>query len=232
MVRSVSGFKGSFVVAKSRAAAPQPLSALEQNCNDCDSFIMTHTAGITGTSASTLKFYTGYTSAQKSEGSYDGTVETSRPLKGDIYTFTLYKDTKLVDTETRVLLDDVTLATNMQYLPWHEIGPNTAAVFDINNSKLNGPQTSVLLDWIKNPLAEPIYDYWFTRTDGNAGTSTRIVLGETSIIAKPGGVDNKFTSLTGKISYSTLPLDGFRNVGFVYRTTNGTKKVSVNYYFP
>lgn len=233
MVRSVSGYTGSFVVARSRASIPQPLSALVQTCNDCDNFWMSHTAGITGTSASTLKSNDDwYTWAKKSEGAYDGTVESSRPIKGDIYTFRLYKDQSLVATETRALLDDVTSATNMQYLPWHISGPNTAAAFDIANTALNGLQTSVLLDWINNPNAEPIFKYWFSKTDGNGDTSTPIKLGETSVLATPGGINTRFTSLTGKLSYSVPPLDGYRNVGFVYRTTNGTKKVMVNYYFP
>ena len=119
----------------------------------------------------------------------------------------------------------------MQYLQWHAIGPNTAAAFDTTNDA-SASRTSVTLDWIINQNAEPIFDYWFSRTDGNSGTSTRIASGAASVVAIPRGANNQFTSLKGTLSYSTLPLDGFRNIGFQYRTTNATKKVMVNYYFP
>lgn len=235
MVRSTAGYTGGFVVAQSRAAPPQQLSSLIQVCNACVTFWISRTAGITDAAASTLRSNNSASMqwAHQSDGSYDGNVESNRPLKGDKYVFSMYKNGALVATEFRTLLTDLTSAVNMKNMAWHENGSNTIAAFDSSNASLSGLKTTLLVDWISNPNAELIDGIWISQTDGNYDNATKFSLGATSVLAAPrGAIGTYFTSLTGVLNYDNPPLDGFREIDMHYRTTDGTKKVMSNYYYP
>jgi hypothetical protein len=120
----------------------------------------------------------------------------------------------------------------MQYLPWHQNGPNTMAAFDKMNTNLTGLKNSLSIDWIANPYAELIDSIWVSQTDGNYSNATAFKLGSTEVVATPDGAGAKFTSITGSLEYINAPLDGFREIGFSYRTTDGTKKYMTNYFYP
>ena len=235
-VRSTSGFDYSFVVASIRTPLSNKLSDLGgPSCSSCLWFWMARTAGLEGVSASDLGTNnTTMSWVQPNDvGAYDGSPksESKRPLKGDVHTFKFYnKDGGLVDTEVRRLMTDLVSPTNLSKLPWHGSGKNTLDAIDIANVKLNGLQTSLTVDWVKHPKAEFIDLVWISQIDGNFNNSTRVALGATTVDAKPANSTpeaiSRFTSLTGPVNYNFGPVDGYREIGLQYRTTDGNIKVT------
>lgn len=234
LVRSVSGYTDWLVISKNRLGAPQDLSSLEQVCNACVTFWMSKTNGITGTAATALS--TNNSSqlnwAQAGDGAYTGAVESKRPLKGDKYIFSMYKNGALVATEFRLLATDLTSAANMNYLYWHTPGVNTVAAFDLSNSSLAGQQTRMAVDWIIDPRAEFIDSVWVSQTDGEWASAAPALLIPGTAVVTPLSSNAFFTSLNGTKSYNVQPLDGFREIDMHYRTTDDSKKVMSNVYYP
>ena len=231
-VRSTSGDDYSFIVATNRKPPPQNLSALGQSCASCIWFWMARTAGLEGDSASILGPNNPSNEwVQKTDrGAYDGKIESKRPLKGDVHTFNFYKDGGLVDTEVRRLMTDLVSPLNLSKLPWHGDVKNTLDAIDIANVQLNGLQTSLKVDWVINPKAEFIDVVWISQIDGNFHNRTPVALGAFSVDAKPKNLTaesiSRFTSLTGPVNYDYGPVDGYRNIGLQYRTTDGSYKVT------
>ena len=127
-------------------------------------------------------------------------------------------------------MTDLVSPTNLSKLPWHGDGKNTLDAIDIANVKLNGLQTSLTVDWVKHPKAEFIDSVWISQIDGNFDNSTRVALGVTTVEAKPVNRTaesiSRFTSLTGPVNYDNGPVDGYREIGLNYRTTDGSFKVT------
>ena len=195
---------------------------------------MSKTNGITGAAASALS--TNNSSqlnwAQQSDGAYTGSIEGNRPVKGEKYIFSMYKNGTLVATEFRILAADVTSAVNMNNLYWHSPGLNTLAALDFSNSSTVGRQTRMVVDWIIDPHAESIDSVWVSQTDGEWASTSPSLSNPGIAVVTPLTQGTFFTSLIGVKSYGAQPFDGFREIDMHYRTTDDTKKVMSNIYYP
>ncbi len=213
-----------FEMSSDRGAQPPSLNNWNRACNGCVSYWMGRTQGLNGEAAKKLRpNVTQANFSNDTDGSYYGTSGT-RPTKGETYTFSMYKAGALVATETRRLLTDLTPATQAYKLPWHEAGDNLLAALAVTNPALNGEQTSLLIDWRKNPVAEPVRSVYVSQNNGGYDNATPFAIGSTSVVATPVGTGNKFTALTGPLNDSTLPYGGFREIGLEYRTVDGSSK--------
>ena len=236
-----SSVSGQFSISTLRTATAPSLSALQASfvCGACSTFWMSRTSGISGAPA--LALAANPTTAPSTsqwaagtDGSYNGSANlASRPSKGFVYTFDLYKNGVAVATETRTLLTDLVPATQAVNLPWNGIGSNTGNALDIANTTLNGQRTSLALDWTQNPSAEQIKSVWVSQTDGGYDNATKIVQGATSVIATPytSTGTTTFTALAGTVSLNAAPYSGFREIGFGYRMLDGSTKSAVYTYY-
>jgi len=209
-----------------------PLPANTQLCKGCTTYWMSRTSALSAAGATTLSPNGMYFSwSNGADGSYNGSAGT-RPIKGGIYTFTLYLGSTLVATETRVLVTNLVPATNAVNLPWNTVGSNTLAALDPTNTALNGTQTSLAIDWIQNPAAEKINNLWISQTDGSYNNVTPFKLGVTSVIATPYGSGNTFTALTGTKNTTAPNVTGIRDIGFSYYMLDGSAKQAGYSYWP
>lgn len=232
---------GQFSITTYRNSSPTNITALQDSfvCPSCSTFWMSKTKAVSGGDALLLASNTthaiyGRQWAQESEGSYNGKGNTtsSRPVKGAVYTFALYKNGVLFDTETRTLLTDLVPATQAINMQWNGIGEKTKSALDINNAALNGAQSALTIDWIQNPSAEQIRSVWVSQTDGGYDNATKFQRGATSVIATPYSRTGTttFTALAGAYSQSAAPYKGFREIGFSYRMLDGSTKHSLYTY--
>lgn len=231
---------GSFSLTTYRNASPTSITALQNSfvCNTCSAFWMSKTKAVSGPNASQLASNTTEARsdqwAKESDGSYYGQSSNPslRPVKGAVYTFALYKNGVLFDTETRTLLTDLVPATQAINMQWNGIGVNTKNALDINNTALNGAQSALTIDWVQNPSAEQIRSIWVSQTDGGYDNVTKFLRGDTRVIATPYSRTGTttFTALAGTISVLSRGL--FRDIGFNYRMLDGSSKQAVYYSNP
>ena len=224
-----------FEMSSNRGAPPQLLSNLASACSGCITFRMARTAGITAeTGAGRLGVNVNHANwAQGNDGSFNGAMGT-RPAKGAVYTFSLYQAGAMAATETRRLLTTLTPVTLAAGLPWHGIGSNLAAAVDLGlgNTALFGEQTSLWVDWIKNPWAEPVSGVYVSQNNGAYENATKFPIGATSVLATPVGSGNKFTSLNGPLNETGPVYGGYREIGLTYRTVDGSDKIAAYAYYP
>lgn len=215
-----------------RGASPSTLSpqyAVGGGCtSNCPAFWFGKTTGIT---ASTNSYVTNPSSTYWSKGSGSGGdgsfngVSGIRPKKGDIYTIKLYSGTTIYLTYTKVLLSDVVDPVLGSQLPWNTLGPKSNAALDPSNTSLNGPQSTLVLDWIQNVAAQQIKIASASTTDNGAySVLTDVGKGLTSVTIS--ATPNLFTGLSGTPSAS----NGFRGLYFNYRMQDGSIKSSVYLY--
>jgi hypothetical protein len=222
---------GLLVVATQRSAPP--VTSFTHVCSSCDSFWMSRTQSVSGAAATTYRTNPalGNFAAGSGDGSYDGTSGT-RPKKGDVYTFALYKAGVLYKTETRVLLTNLVDATQAVNMQWNDIGANTLSALDPANASLNGALSSLPLSWTQNPAAEQINNLWVSMANGGYDNTTAFAIGATSVVATP-VTGTTFTALTGTFSDGAGGVyNGYREVGFNYRMLNGSTKHAVSAYWP
>jgi hypothetical protein len=213
-------------------------------CSSCSSFWMSRTQGVRGTEATTYRSNPVYSptnsvqnnynvlqwaAADGSDGAYNGQTGT-RPTKGAVYTFALYRNGVLYKTETRTLLSDLVDATQGIRLQWNGIGAHTAAALDPADTALNGVQTSLQVDWVANPAAEQVRNIWVSQTNGGSENATAFAAGATSVLATP--LEGTFTALTGPLVNSGAPYSGYREIGMNYRMLDGSSKQAVYIYNP
>jgi hypothetical protein len=167
------------------------------------------------------------------ENSYNGVTGT-RPAKGDLYTFELFKLGTPYITVTKRLTNEVIDAANGVNLPWNDLGLQSIAGLDPANATLNGQQTSMMLDWVQNPAAEQISKVWVSMLNGDDDSTTAPAKGATSFVAFPTSAGVKFTGLTGQLSYfvNGVQDNGYREYYFVYRMSDGSQKWAAYSYAP
>nr|WP_315232480.1 hypothetical protein [uncultured Albidiferax sp.] len=238
----------SFTLSTRRDTDPvADITTLVPVCSSCSSFWVSRTVGVSGSDASTYsanpKFNANnsvqdnnnvlqWASYSGSDGSYNGQAGSgTRPTKGTVYTFSLYSGANLYKTETRILLADLVDATQGIHQQWHGIGANTTAALDPGNTALNGVQTSLLVDWAVNPVAEQVRSIWVSQTNGGSENATSFALGASSVTATPLG-STTFTQLSGAYMATGAPYSGYREVGLNYRVLDGSNKQAVYTYRP
>lgn len=237
-----------FTLSTLRSAEPEPdISYLEPVCTGCSSFWMSRTQGVSGSDATTYRPNPRYQASNSDldnnnsfqwasyygiDGSYNGDAGSgTRPTKGAVYTFNLYNGTNLYKTETRTLLSDLVDATQGVNMQWHGIGAATRAALDPTNANLNGAQTSLLVDWTVNPVAEQVRNLWVSQTDGGYDNTTAFAPGSSSVNATP-LAGTTFTQLSGPFMVDGAPYSGYREVGLAYRILDGSNKQAVYTYRP
>jgi hypothetical protein len=189
---------------------------------------MTSTQGLTGTAATTYRTnFTAGNFAQAGEGSYIGSSGT-RPTKGSLYTVTLYKSGVLYKTITTTLTADLVDAAQAINLAWNDLGPQSLAALDPTNVTLNGALASIPIDWIQNTSAESISRIWVSLASGAYDNYTPFTIGATSVVATP-APGTTVTNLIGAPSYNG-PYTGYREIGQVYLTKDGTFKYAAYTY--
>jgi hypothetical protein len=93
---------------------------------------------------------------------------------------------------------------------------------DPTNSSLNGPLTSIPVDWVQNSAAEKVNNVWFSQADGGYDNYTPFTIGATLVVVTP-APGTTFTDLTLPYSDSG-PFTGYREIGLGYLTVDGTEK--------
>lgn len=89
-------------------------------------------------------------------------VDPTKFVKGTAYTIELFygTNTGTADlTVRKVLHSDLVQATQAVNLPRNSLGTQSTLALDPNGS-LAGAQTSLLMDWVQNPSAQPIGGHW------------------------------------------------------------------------
>ena len=233
-VRSANS--SAFALTTVRSPTPQTTASLAQTmvCPDCTTYRMSRTKAVSGANATVLDTNPTSGGASSTDGSYDGTNGV-RPIKGTVYTFEIYNNATLVAIETRTLQSDLVPADQAVNLAWDDPGPNTLAALDITNTALNGIQNSMLIDWVQKPGAELIQYIWVSETNGAGDNATSFVPGVTSVLATPlatSAGSTQFTGMTGTTSYNAAPYGGYREIGFSYKTSDGSSKSAQYVYYP
>ncbi len=235
-VRTASA--GAFSITTVRSATPQTTAALTQAiaCPGCSSFWFSRTLDISGPNASVLDANPTLTPqwASATDGSYTGATGV-RPTLGTVYTFEIYKDATLVTTETRTLQSNLVPAEQAVNLAWNDLGTQSLAALDVTNTALNGIQNTLLVDWIKKPLAEPIKYVWVSQTNGDSDNATSFLPTATSVLATPFTADGsitQFTGMAGTTNYNGPVYGGYRELGFNYLMSDGSAKSAVYVYYP
>lgn len=184
--------------------------------SNCPLLWFSRTQGVTGTAATTL---TGNPSngafnlmiwAQPADG-----VDPTKFVKGTAYTIELFygSNTGTADlTVTKVLLSDLVQATQAVNLPWNSLGTQSTLALDPNGS-LAGAQTSLLMDWVQNPSAQPI---------GGIGAATGA--GISPIITVPKVASSATLTLPPGVTIPAFTTTTPRALLFNYRLLDGSYK--------
>ena len=210
------------------------------SCEACNTFWLAKTKGLSGSDAASYRPNptTNANWSQKATGAYaynstTGLMEGTRPTKGSVYTFVLYKSStpSTTITETRTLLVDLVDPTQGIRLPWNTAGASVLAALDPSNAALAGPVTSLPLSWVQNPVAELVKEVWISQSNGGYNNTSPFKLGTTSMVATT-DAGNPFTDLTlGASAQNTTPTGGFREIGMNYKMLNGSTKVDNYQYY-
>ena len=121
--------------------------------SNCPNFWLSRTAGLSGSSATTLATNSSaFTWAQPADG-----ADPALFVKGAKYKFELFYGTNTSPTYTyrKTLLTDLVPAIQGGNLPWNSLGPKSVAALDPNGS-LTGVQTALPVDWLQNVSAQQI----------------------------------------------------------------------------
>lgn len=153
---------------------------------DCPNFWFNRTAGISGSSATTLVANPIFIVWAQSADNVDPT----KFVKGAEYKIELFYGAPGAspvagNTVTKTLLSDVVQATQGVNLAWNTLGAQSQAALNPNGS-LAGQQTSLTLDWVQNPSAEQVGRIEVTYdAKGNFDVGTVIPKGATSATDTP-----------------------------------------------
>jgi hypothetical protein len=173
---------------------PSPSTNPTNLTANCPNFWFYKTAGISGSAATT----TITTPTPKTNSNYAGPSGTNtnwaqpgdgsnaaQVTQGRLYTVTLYYVTSSGATSstltvTKTALSDEVQATQAVNLPWNSAGNQTQSLFA--STSLAAAQTSITLDWVLNPAAEPYKSAAVTiDTVGTYGNSIAIPKGSASL---------------------------------------------------
>lgn len=239
----------SFVLADQRTLNPLPYGSLTDSCSFCYNFWMARTKGLTGVDAATrfdnpikINFAQGSgiprigynnsnsglipTNNYPPENSYNGPTGT-RPVKGSLYTFSLYLTTNgvpaLYKTITKSLLVDLVDPIYGTNLKWNTPGAKTMAALDPSSPTT----TTIPVDWVQNSAAEQINSVTISLIDLNDANIAPVTWGATSVVAlAPNG--NFFTGISGPVELRKgFTANGYREIYLAHRMLDGTSKQSV-----
>lgn len=184
--------------------------------SNCPLLWFSRTQGAAGTAATTLgtnpsnNAFTTMTWAQPADA-----VDPTKFVKGTAYTIELFygTNTGAADlTVKKVLLSDLVQATQAVNLPWNSLGTQSTLALDPNGS-LAGSQTSLLMDWVQNPSAQPI---------GGIGASTGT--GISPIVGVPKVASSATLTLPTGVTIPAFTTTTSRNLLFNYRLLDGSYK--------
>ena len=180
------------------------------HCFNCPNYWFSRTAGLTGSSATTLGANFGGP-AWSPNG-----VDTTGVVKGRKYRIELFYGTSTSPTYTyrRALLTDLVPATFGNRLPWNSLSAASLAALDPTNSSLSGVLASITLSWNQNVAAEQIRSVNVNDAAGSYSAATQVPKGATSVLVTP------------TPSIPALTTTSYRSFLLHYRTLDNTDKTS------
>ncbi|CAJ0811066.1 hypothetical protein [Ralstonia flaminis] len=191
---------------------------------NCPNFWISKTTGISGSAASQLVSANpgGVTWAQSADN-----LDPTAVTKGVKYTIALFygSNTNAANpdlTIRKTLLTDLVAATQGVNLPWNTPGSQSLAALDPTNSSLNGPLTSLTVDWVQNVSAQQIGGVAVTIDPAGTTYSPQT--------AVPKGATSAVISLSNGQQVPALTTSTPRSLNFSYRMLDNSAKSTIYTY--